>query len=84
MCQRRKDQNLSTFVKLPVGSSPPALFRDRGKAHFTQTASCEHGRIETRRIWCSSALNDHADFPHVGQVFLIERERIEKKTGKWP
>lgn len=58
------------------------LFRDRGNAHFAQTASCEHGRIETRRIWCSSALNNHADFPHVGQVFLIERERIEKKTGK--
>jgi predicted transposase YbfD/YdcC len=58
------------------------VFRDRAKAHFTQTTSCEHGRIETRRIWCESALNEHLDFPHVGQVFLIERERIEKKTGQ--
>jgi predicted transposase YbfD/YdcC len=57
------------------------LFRDRGKAHFTQTTAGEHGRIETRRIWCSSALNQHLDFPHVGQVFLIERQRIDKKTG---
>ena len=57
------------------------LFRDRGNAHFTQTTCGEHGRIETRRIWCSRALNEHLDFPHVGQVFLIERERIEKKTG---
>jgi len=58
------------------------LFRNRGPAHFTQAPACEHGRIETRRIWCSSALNEHLDFPHVGQVFLIERNRTEKKTGE--
>jgi len=58
------------------------LFRDRGQAHFSQSTGAEHGRIETRRIWCSSALNKLLDFPHVGQVFLIERERIEKKTGQ--
>lgn len=58
------------------------LFRNRGQAQFTQTTSGEHGRIETRRIWCTSALNAYLDFPHVGQVFLIERERIEKKTGE--
>ena len=57
------------------------LFRDRGPAHFTQASACEHGRIETRRIWCSSALNKHLDFPHVGQVFLIERRRTDKNTG---
>ena len=58
------------------------LFGDRGNAHFTQTTGGEHGRIETRRIWCERALNEYLDFPHVGQVFLIERERIEKKTGQ--
>jgi len=58
------------------------LFRNRGHPQFTQTTSGEHGRIETRRIWCSSALNAYLDFPHVGQAFLIERERIEKKTGE--
>jgi len=58
------------------------LFRDRGQAHFTQTTAGEHGRIETRRIWCDSTLNEYLDFPYVGQVFLIERERIEKKTGQ--
>lgn len=41
-----------------------------------------HGRIETRRIWCSTALNAYINFPHVGQVFLIERESILKKTGE--
>jgi predicted transposase YbfD/YdcC len=42
----------------------------------------EHGRIETRKIWCSTELNDYLDFPYVGQAFVIERERIDKKTLK--
>lgn len=58
------------------------LFEERGLADFIEHASADHGRIETRRIWCSTALNAYIDFPHVGQVFLIERESINKKTGK--
>jgi predicted transposase YbfD/YdcC len=58
------------------------LFDQREAPDFVEVAPCEHGRIETRRIWCSSALNAYLDFPHVGQVFLIERESIQKKTGK--
>ena len=27
-------------------------------------------------------LNDYLSFPHVGQAFAIERQRIDKKTGK--
>jgi len=57
------------------------LFVRRGRAHHSETSAAEHGRIETRRIWCSSRLNDYLDFPHVGQVFLIEREVICKKSG---
>ena len=37
--------------------------------------------FETRRIGRSTALNATLDFLHVGQVFLIERESIDKKTG---
>ena len=33
-------------------------------------------------IWCSEGLNDDLDFPHVAQVFLIEREVFHKKSGK--
>ncbi len=57
------------------------LFAPRGRAHHSETSPAEHGRIETRRIWCSSRLNDYLEFPHVGQVFLIEREVICKKSG---
>lgn len=57
------------------------LFADRQAADFSET-DIGHGRIETRRIWCSTRLNDYLDFPHVAQVFLIEREVVQKKTGK--
>jgi predicted transposase YbfD/YdcC len=58
------------------------LFQNRKEPDFVDASAPDHGRIETRRIWCSTALNAHLDFPHVGQVFLIERESIYKKSGK--
>jgi predicted transposase YbfD/YdcC len=57
-------------------------FATRGEPDFRESPSLQHGRIESRAIWTSTALNDYLDFPHVGQVFAIERRRIEKKTGK--
>jgi predicted transposase YbfD/YdcC len=48
---------------------------------FIQTGLGEHGRIETRKIWTTTALNDYLDFPHVRQAFMIERESIDKKSG---
>lgn len=72
----------------PVKGNQPSLerdiallFADRSAADFSET-DIGHGRIETRRIWCSTHLNGYLDFPHVAQVFLIEREVIQKKTGK--
>lgn len=72
-----------------VKGNQPALqaaialyFKERGAPDYTQTPTLAHGRIETRRIWCTDALNDYLDFPHVGQCFLIERESVEKTTGK--
>lgn len=58
------------------------LFESRQAPDFVEVTPPDHGRIETRRIWCSSALNAYVDFPHVGQVFLIERETLIKKTGE--
>ena len=72
-----------------VKGNQPALERDiallfatRTAPDFSEVAPPDHGRIETRSIWCSTALNDYLDFPHVGQVFLIERESVNKKTGE--
>jgi predicted transposase YbfD/YdcC len=54
-------------------------FQDRKEPDDT-SVDFGHGRIETRKIWISTELNDYLDFPHVGQAFVIERERIDKKT----
>ena len=32
----------------------------------------DHGRIETRKIWLTTELNEYLDFPYVGQIFMIE------------
>ena len=58
------------------------LFKKRGAPDFVEVTPPDHGRVETRRIWCSTRLNEYLDFPGVGQVFRIERESLEKKTGK--
>lgn len=57
------------------------LFQARGAPDHVDVTPPDHGRIETRRIWCSTALNGYLDFPHVGQVFMIEREVLHKKSG---
>jgi len=51
-------------------------------ADFIQTNLGEHGRIETRKIWTTTALNGYLAFPHVRQAFMIERESIDKKSGE--
>ena len=45
------------------------------------TVNDGHGRIETRKIWVTTDLNDYLSFPHVGQVFMIERTVTYQK--KW-
>ena len=58
------------------------LFEGRSAPDYVDVTPPDHGRIETRRIWCSCALNTYLDFPHVGQVFMIEREVFHKKSQK--
>ena len=57
------------------------LFEQRGTPHYVDVSPPDHGRIETPRIWCSTTLNAFLQFPHVGQVFMIEREVLHKKSG---
>lgn len=39
------------------------LFQGRKVPDFMEVTPPDHGRIETRRIWCSEALNEYLDFP---------------------
>ena len=58
------------------------VFEHRGVPDYSEPLTLAHGRLESRSIWTSTALNDYLDFPFVGQVVAIERHTIIKKTGK--
>jgi predicted transposase YbfD/YdcC len=72
-----------------VKGNQPRLMKDvafsfqyRKEPDFVDYGSFDHGRIEVRKIWTTTELNDYLDFPHVEQAFVIERQTVEKKTGK--
>lgn len=55
---------------------PP--YEQRAREQARQTASTiekGHGRIERRTLTSTTRLNEHLDWPHVGQVCQIKRER---------
>lgn len=37
-----------------------------------------HGRLETRTLTSTAGLNHHLDWPHVGQVCRVVRERVTR------
>jgi predicted transposase YbfD/YdcC len=73
-----------------VKSNQPTLLNDISyyfqnsdkEPEFVDITNGEHGRIETRKIWTTTELNGYLSFPHIGQVFAIEREFVDKRTGK--
>lgn len=46
-----------------------------------QTVNKAHGRLEVRTLTSSSLLQDYADWPHLAQVFKLERQVTLLKTG---
>ena len=71
-----------------VKSNQKSVLSDISRLNLTQkpcefkTVDIAHGRIETRKIWTSTALNDYLDFPYVQQVFVVERYVYYKKSQK--
>jgi predicted transposase YbfD/YdcC len=61
-------------------TSPPPLTRYESWP-TAQTTALGHGRIETRRLQTTTALNDYLDWPGVQQVFKLVRQRTDKKAG---
>lgn len=57
-------------------------FENRQEPDYAEYDPPDHGRIEIRKIWITTRLNDYLNFPHVGQAFVIERCRTNKKTGE--
>jgi hypothetical protein len=49
---------------------------------FVSGMSIGHGRIETRYLTVTPDLNDYLDFPHVQQVFRLQRIIQHQATGE--
>ena len=50
------------------------LFKDRSAPDYTELSPPDHGRIETRRIWCSTELNAYLDSSATGTTMRTEAE----------
>jgi predicted transposase YbfD/YdcC len=61
---------------IPGLGCPPMDFQT------AQTVEKQAGRLEERRITVSSLLNDYLDWPHLGQVFKLERRFTTLSTGE--
>ena len=61
-----------------------ALFFEnvKRKPDYSTLDGPDHGRIETRNIWTTTDLNEHLDFPYVGQAFMVERITYDIKKDK--
>ena len=79
--------NAPTRSKRPP-AKPSAPTPGRSKAVLPgppRTRFCQlwdHGQIEIRKIWIPCELNGYLNFSRVGKAFVIERLRINKKTGE--
>lgn len=55
---------------------PPCRQRERRALRETATGVNKgHGRVEPRTLTSTTLLNEYLDWPEVGQVFQVERER---------
>lgn len=62
--------------------SVPGLGSPAMDFQSAQTSEKQAGRIETRRITVSSLMNEYLDWPHLGQVFQLERRFTALATGE--
>jgi predicted transposase YbfD/YdcC len=58
------------------------FFERRDAPAFREPLTRAHGRVEARASWTTTHLNAYLESPGVGQAFVIERLRIDKKTGE--
>jgi len=87
-CARYRVEERHAHYYFTVKGNQPGIlqdlefyFQDRSQPHGVEHPPPDHGRIETRKVWTTTELNDYLDFPYVGQAFIVERHCLEKKTG---
>lgn len=74
--RRAIEQLFAPEKNIPGFGNPPMDFRS------ATTIEKQAGRLEERTITVSSMLNDYLDWPHLGQVFKLERRFTQLSTGE--
>jgi predicted transposase YbfD/YdcC len=67
------------FMPAPVSAGHSRIPLPETEA---QTVDHTRGRTEYRYLTASSQLNDYLDWPHLGQVFRVQRVVVYHQTGK--
>ena len=82
-------RNRKAHYQFTVEANQPRLlediqlyFHNRQQPDFVDVLCCDHGRIELRKIWTTTALNGYLNFPNVRQAVVIEREFTDKKSAQ--
>jgi predicted transposase YbfD/YdcC len=70
---------MQVFMPAPVS---PGHSRVDLPVHFAKTIDHGHGRTEFRYLTASSQLNDYVDWPHLEQVFRLQRVVQYHNTGQ--
>ena len=73
--RRAIEQLFAPEAPLPGLGCPPMDFRS------AKTVEKQAGRLEERTITVSSMLNGYLDWPHLGQVFRLDRRFTDLSTG---
>lgn len=75
---------LRADIEQLFAAPPPTVLGGYVPDDFERARTVEkgHGRLEVREITVSSLLNDYLEWPGAEQVFRLERQRVERKTGK--
>jgi hypothetical protein len=69
-----KDKDITADALHPQTELAHCLVEQRRQADYEDEVCLSHGRIEQRRIWVMTDLNDYVNFSHVAQVYRIERK----------
>lgn len=74
--RRAIEQLFAPEAPLPGLGCPPMDFRS------AKNVEKQAGRLEVRTMTVSSLLNDYLDWPHLGQVFRLDRRFTNLSTGE--
>lgn len=75
-----KENQLGLHRKIKMLLTPPVISRVPIRKAVEREVG--HGRIERRELVSSQVLSGRSKFPGLVQIYRLERERVEKKTGK--